>query len=519
MRWTLVFGSAGLSLATVGRAVEEPEYSVVNLHPPGADYSCAMGVSEDGRRQVGYAGALAARAWLWEGSSVSGVNLHPQGFWQSECWAVSADGTKQAGYVSGDGTAFRAARWNSTAATFENLHPPAAQDSFIEALSRNGNVAVGHTVDHLTGDSRAALWQSNAYTTLHMDAWQHSKADTVSASGKFQAGTAGSGSGGQGRAIQWMGFAGFYDHSTLGFSSVSGLSGDGRRAVGKIGDGSGTWSAGIWRRPGWSSFEILWAVGSSQTVCKSISPNGVYQAGWGWGVSEPERAAVWSGSPFSHIDLHSVLGAGFTRSNGFAVSDNGDVVGRAFNAEKSRDEAVLWRRNWACARGEPMSLFKADSWGQLTLKDAYLKHVSPFPELWPGSKVSKVAFGPKSDMTRVSLGGTECVGLVRALTGLGPSAGWSPSAAVVVGGKVRLDLRPGTAIATFDENDRYASVHPHTAIVMGRIDESTIEVVDQNFFSFMGFPGIVAKHQRITIGGIKGTPYDLSRYRIIKLPR
>lgn len=77
-----------------------------------------------------------------------------------------------------------------------------------------------------------------------------------------------------------------------------------------------------------------------------------------------------------------------------------------------------------------------------------------------------------------STGTGQCVALVQAASpGIGPTRNW------VCGAPVRgnTSLRPGTAIATFDHNERYANAtdgSSHAAIYLGQ-DERGIQVMDQ----------------------------------------
>ena len=77
-----------------------------------------------------------------------------------------------------------------------------------------------------------------------------------------------------------------------------------------------------------------------------------------------------------------------------------------------------------------------------------------------------------------SAGSGQCVALVQAASpGIGPTRNWKCGAPV----RGNTDLRPGTAIATFNAADRYANAtdgSSHAAIYLGQ-SERGIQVMDQ----------------------------------------
>jgi hypothetical protein len=82
-----------------------------------------------------------------------------------------------------------------------------------------------------------------------------------------------------------------------------------------------------------------------------------------------------------------------------------------------------------------------------------------------------VADDPRQWIGKPSVGTGECVPLVQAATGAPDSTHWRPGDLV----KGNANIRPGTAIATFDRNGRYVG---HAAIYLGQ-DEHDIQVIDQ----------------------------------------
>ena len=88
---------------------------------------------------------------------------------------------------------------------------------------------------------------------------------------------------------------------------------------------------------------------------------------------------------------------------------------------------------------------------------------------------------PSTDLTSFigkSVGTGQCVALVKAANpSLGPASGWTGGAAV----QGNTSLTPGTPIATFGGNDRYANAtdgSSHAAIYLGQ-DQHGMVVLDQ----------------------------------------
>jgi hypothetical protein len=82
-----------------------------------------------------------------------------------------------------------------------------------------------------------------------------------------------------------------------------------------------------------------------------------------------------------------------------------------------------------------------------------------------------VADNPRHWIGQPSVGTGECVPLVQAATGAPLSTEWRPGVQV----QGNMNIRPGTAIATFDSNGHYDG---HAAIYLGQ-DTSGIQVIDQ----------------------------------------
>jgi hypothetical protein len=116
--------------------------SVIDLHPAGASYSLAMGIS--GQQIVGQANGLAA---LWDGPTHTYINLGYQGV------AYATNGVQQVGAFSS-----HAALWSGSAASFVDLQqflPPEFVGSAARGIDANG-VIVG-TASGPNG-LQAVLW-------------------------------------------------------------------------------------------------------------------------------------------------------------------------------------------------------------------------------------------------------------------------------------------------------------------------------------------------------------------------
>src|SRR5688572_11958754 len=70
------------------------------------------------------------------------------------------------------------------------------------------------------------------------------------------------------------------------------------------------------------------------------------------GGNAPYRAALWSGTAESYVDLHAFLSTNYTESLALGIwhdaAGTAYVVGSAFNSEVQRTEAVMWVSSGAC---------------------------------------------------------------------------------------------------------------------------------------------------------------------------
>lgn len=137
------------------------QWTVDNLHPPGADISEAFGA--DGGHQVGYAAFDAGgHALAWSGAAGSYVDLHPLSAYFSYARAA-ADG-EVVGRAGGIDGVNHASLWTGTAASWIDLNPAGASES--QAVGVSGGRQVGWA--KVNGVSRASLWSGSAATWVDL---------------------------------------------------------------------------------------------------------------------------------------------------------------------------------------------------------------------------------------------------------------------------------------------------------------------------------------------------------------
>ena len=221
-------------------------WTVVNLRPTGAQYSCATGTS--GGQQVGYARfADNPHAGLWSGTAGSWVDLNPAGALDSRAYAVS--GGQQVG-DSTVGVKAHAALWSGTAESWVDLNPAGALGSRAYGVSdgqQAGSAAVG---DY----PHAALWTGSAESWLDLNPAGATSSQAWGVSGGRQVGYASF--GGLYRASLWSGTAASWVdlHAVLPAGVYS--SSDARSIDVSFGE---TWVAGYAHNPSTGQDEaMLW---------------------------------------------------------------------------------------------------------------------------------------------------------------------------------------------------------------------------------------------------------------------
>jgi hypothetical protein len=117
------------------------------------------------------------------------------------------------------------------------------------------------------------------------------------------------------------------------------------------------------------------------------------------------------------------------------------------------------------------------------------------------------------DMTR-SGGQGQCTNLIWNVTQTETStAKWQPKQSVVGADGRLISLEAGMVLAIFNSTGTYAN--QHTMIVLQRINDTTLEVIDQNWITGLNVAKVVGKHTiKITKSG---SVSDLQRYSVVQL--
>jgi hypothetical protein len=323
------------ALAAGAASTARAAWSVTNLHPEGASWSMALGIS--GSQQVGQAFIGGDfRACLWSGTAASWVDLHPaEATSSSEAWATT--GSQQVGRAV-IGT-WRASVWSGSAASRVDLHPAEASGSGAHGIL--GAQQVGAVFIH--GVQRASLWSGTAASRvdLHPAGVPGSRAHGIF--GAQQVGVTGEMA--PWRAALWHGSAAsFVDLHPAGAFWSEALDTNGTQQVGFAWFHGNLLRAGLWSgtAASWVSLHPAWAIRSE---ARGIS--GPLQAGWAMDIGA-QRAVLWRGTAESWVDLSALLpgGAGpWVRSQAWDVWTDGEiihVVGSGENPATGRTEALLW---------------------------------------------------------------------------------------------------------------------------------------------------------------------------------
>lgn len=320
--------AATCSLATIASA----QWSVINLHPAGASYSEARGVSRG--RQVGFAYFGGTHhACLWTGSAQSLIDLNPAGSPEGFAYAVS--GERQAGYVDGNDGLYHASVWNATSASWVDLHPKfAGQGSLAYGICLGQQVGVA--------EYRACLWSNSAASRVDLSPMiGEFFSEALGTSGSQQVGKVYLNSGT--RASLWSGSAASWvDLTPVGSIGAEALAVHNGEQVGAV------FFEGVSRASLWHGTAASWVDLHPDGAAWSEA-TGVYG---GQQVGHVEIggvviASMWSGSADSWENLHTFLPAHFSSSEAFGVWNEAGstyVAGRGFNTLTGREEALLWRK-------------------------------------------------------------------------------------------------------------------------------------------------------------------------------
>lgn len=341
------------TLAAVLTVCANAQWTVVNLNPPGATESRANAV-KDGQ-QVGSAVVGGVRrASLWTGSAGSWVDLSLPTSISSEACGV-ANG-QQVGYHEYEPRHFtwngakRAGIWTGTAASFVSLHPAGYMDYGTVAYATDGQQQVGEfqTYDQWP----AVLWSGTAGSMQNLRPGYTGQFEMVYSQARgVDAGMQVGGCEVNSQQPQptWTAHAFMWAGSAASWVDLHPAWANDSWAYGV----SGGQQVGVGRVP--SFHAILWTGSAASAV--DLNPPGVASS-WAYAVHGGQqvgdaptgtmfRAALWMGTPGSHVDLHASLPAGaYSSSTAKGIWHNGPltyVVGSGqttgFNP---RQTALMW---------------------------------------------------------------------------------------------------------------------------------------------------------------------------------
>jgi hypothetical protein len=345
-------------LAVIGgcAAVASSQWTVTNLHPPGASNSLAWGVGDGPTpgsvQQVGevvFPTTANTRAALWAGSATSFVDISPitGTVGTSRAHAVTQGVQVGGGLVN---NVAHASRWQRTGVSWSSLNPTPPPPTVIagDAFGAENGAAVGYftTADLVT---RAAVWQPVAGTPVIAVAELHPptaiSSIALGTSGGEHVGQANFGAGQ--RAQLWTIVNNVVQrvelHPTAAANSYASDT-DGLQQVGRASVAGLTTRASLWTGTA-SSWVDLGPAGA--TNCDATGVRDGRQVG----VVTPQgqtrsRASIWAGVPESWGDLHQYLsGTTFVASGAQGIWSDGTtvyIVGWGWTGPAGRFEALMW---------------------------------------------------------------------------------------------------------------------------------------------------------------------------------
>ena len=312
-------------------SVASAQWTVVNLHPAGADVSQAYGVSDG--QQVGYAAFDAGgHAGLWSGTAASWVDLHPVS--QAFSYLNAAGGGQQVGYSGIVGTEAHAALWTGSAASWVDLNPIVASSSVARGVSAGQQVGSAR----LGSSSRASLWTGTAESWVDLTPAGLTTSIAYGVRNGQQAGSAVV--SGWNHASLWSGSAASWvDLNPSGATQSEAFGIDVGQQVG-IADVGGVTRASLWSgtAASWVDLNPAFATQSVAFGVDGGNQVGQFNVGGAW------HASIWSGTADSCVDLSLFLPADFTYSIAQGVWHDGTstyVVGTA-SRTNGRVEAMMW---------------------------------------------------------------------------------------------------------------------------------------------------------------------------------
>ncbi len=275
--------------------------SAVDVNPAAASMSGIA--ATNGQQHVGSAwiGGIQ-KAGFWQGTTAQFTSLAPAGY--SWTGAYGTDGVHQVGSGVTTQSQNRALLWSGTAASVKVLNPPTSVGAFAYAMAAGRQVGSARFAPTYTEDF-AGFWSGTAssWTLLSAPAgYSSSVAQAISPDGQTQSGFA-VGATGVNWACLW--------HSTA------------------------------------DSFTRLHPEGYlGSSVLKA---DGTYQAGWtiaAYGTGQ--RAALWSGSQASFVNLSETLPGSYDTSIANAVASTATdvwVAGYAHLPSTNGWDAIVWHES------------------------------------------------------------------------------------------------------------------------------------------------------------------------------
>jgi hypothetical protein len=333
-----------LAVLTLITSAAHAQWAITNLHPAGATASSAnaIGPSPGGIQEGGAVTiANASHAALWSGSAASFVDLHPNGATSSGVYGVSAG--QQVGAATVFNTTLPTA-WSGTAASTQFL---STLDPGVAYCVSNGMIGG----DYTSGSAVIACHWIGTTRTVDNGGSVVLGVDNPNRVGWVRTGSFpfyGS------NALIWIGSstsstslhpAGAYNSSA---TAVGGNQQVGRVSLSQFGQNH----AALWTGSA-ASFVDLHPSPATASECLAVS-NGV-QVGDVMlidpndpNMNSISRAALWTGTAASFVNLHSFLPSNYYYSTAYGVYHAGGaggttyVVGSAYNTTTSRTEAVMW---------------------------------------------------------------------------------------------------------------------------------------------------------------------------------
>ena len=294
----------------------------VSLHPDrslvGPDReSYSEAFAADGTNQVGAIARTRCcgqpndiRATMWSGTAASRVDLHPANAVHS--WAYGLGDGEQVGLVYID-QRYSAVLWHGDAASWVILHPIGSLESIAYATARGQQVGeVRGFGMSPTGGSRASAWYGTPESWINLHPPAATSSGATATDGAHQGGYAVV--NGVYRAAMWTGTAdSWIDLHPAGL--MGGRAGPEESQVQAVANGKQAGYANVRMAENWV----------------------------------PQHAMVWSGTPQSWVDLHSLPGilSNFdsSRATGiWKVRNVTYVAGQGFTCSPSpcRNVAILW---------------------------------------------------------------------------------------------------------------------------------------------------------------------------------